>query len=157
MNVRNLTDATRSPEVILVTTLLDAEHYSLEELAAQYGRRWEIETNLGHLKTTMKMDVLKCKSVDGVLRELTMFAIVYNLVRQVILCAAKRQQVDVRRVSFIDALRWLQTATLGDELPKLIVRPLRPDRVEQRERKRRPKSYPLMTKPRAVLNKKLMG
>lgn len=146
----------RTRKITLVTTLLDAERYPLDELASQYARRWEIETNIGHLKTTMKMDVLKCKSVEGVLRELYMFAIVYNLVRQVMVCAAARQEVDVRRISFIDAVRWLQTAKPGDELPTLVERPLRPNRVEPRVRKRRPKSHPLMTKPRAVLKKDLM-
>jgi len=76
-----------------------------------FRQRWEIETNFGHLKTTMKMDVLKCKTVDGVLKELQVFALIYNLVRQVMLQAAGRQRVDVRRISFIDALRWLQSAS----------------------------------------------
>jgi hypothetical protein len=64
----------------------------------------------------MKMDVLKCKTVEGVLRELQVFALIYNMVRQVMLVAARQQQVDVRRVSFIDALRWLQTAQPGNQL-----------------------------------------
>ena len=41
------------------------------------------------LKITMKMDVLKCKTVDGVLKELTVFMLVYNLVRSVACEAAK--------------------------------------------------------------------
>ena len=91
-------------KVTLVTTLLDDEVYSLPELAELYRRRWEQETNFGHIKTTMKMDVLKCKTVDGVLRELHVFALIYNLVRQVMITAALRQEVDVNRISFIDAL-----------------------------------------------------
>jgi hypothetical protein len=55
----------------------------------------------------MKMDVLHCKTVLGVLKELTIFAIVYNLVRLVILQSAQHQQVEVDRMSFLDALRWL--------------------------------------------------
>jgi hypothetical protein len=54
----------------------------------------------------MKMDVLHCKTVLGVLKELTIFAIVYNLVRLVILQSAQHQQVEVDRMSFLDALRW---------------------------------------------------
>jgi len=145
----------RSKEITLVTTLLDSARYTVDELASQYQQRWEIETNFGHLKTTMKMDVLKCKTVDGVLRELQMFALIYNLVRQVMLTAARRQSVDVRRISFIDALRWLQSAQPGDELPKLVVNPHRPNRLEPRVRKRRPKQYPLMNKPRRQLKKDL--
>lgn len=146
----------RVKEVTLVTTLRDAEVYSLDELASRYAQRWEIETNFAHLKTTMKMDVLKCKTVDGVLRELYIFAMVYNMVRQVMLAAADRQEVDVRRISFIDALRWLQTASPGDELTRLVVNPLRPKRLEPRVRKRRPKQYPLMQKPRKQLKKEMM-
>jgi len=147
----------RAKNITLVTTLLDADHYPLADLADQFRQRWEIETNFGHLKTTMKMDVLKCKTVAGVLRELHIFAIIYNLVRQVMLEAARGQQVDVRRISFIDALRWLQTASPGDELPKLVVNPYRPNRQEPRVRKRRPKEYPLMKKPRRQLKKELAG
>lgn len=147
----------RPTEITLVTTLLDAERYPFSALASQFGQRWEIETNFGHLKTTMKMDVLKCKTVEGVLRELQVFALIYNLVRQVMLEAARRQAVDVRRISFIDALRWLQTAPPGDQLPKLVVNPLRPHRIEPRVRKRRPKEFPLMKKPRRQLKKELDG
>jgi len=147
----------RPQQITLVTTLLDAETYSPDELAEQFHRRWEIETNFGHLKTTMKLDVLKCKTVDGVLRELQVFALIYNMVRQVMLAAASRQSVDVRRISFIDALRWLQSASPGDELIQLVVNPHRPLRVEPRVRKRRPKEYPLMNKPRRQLKKQLEG
>jgi len=145
----------RPKEITLVTTLLDSERYPLSSLSEQFRQRWEIETNFGHLKTTMKMDVLKCKTVDGVLRELQVFALIYNMVRQVMLEAARRQNVDVRRISFIDALRWLQTAKPGDKLTKLVVNPHRPNRLEPRVRKRRPKTYPLMTKPRWQLKQDL--
>ena len=147
----------RPKSITLVTTLLDPERYSLESLAELFRQRWEEETNFGHLKTTMKMDVLKCKTVNGVLKELQVFALIYNLVRQVMLQAAVRQRVDVRRISFIDALRWLQLARPGDDLPRLVVNPHRPNRLEPRVRKRRPKEYPLMNKPRAVLQKELHG
>ncbi len=147
----------RPKEITLVTTLLDADRYTLRALAKLYNQRWEIETNFAHLKTTMKMDVLKCKTVDGVLRELQVFALIYNMVRQVMLVAASRQGVDVRRISFIDAMRWLQSASPGDALPKLVVNPLRTGRVEPRVRKRRPKKYPLMCKPRKQLKKELEG
>ena len=137
----------RTRAVTLVTTLPDAEAYPLEALAGLYGARWRVELNLRHLKQTMRMDVLKCKRVDGVLKELTVYAIVYNLVRVVMTEAARRQGVEVERVSFVDALRWLATAEPGDELPGLVVNPDRPRRVEPRVRKRRPKQYPLMRKP----------
>jgi hypothetical protein len=147
----------RPTQITLVTTLLDAEVYSFEAVAELYGQRWRIETNFGHIKTTMKMDVLKCKTVEGVLKELTVFALIYNLVRQVMVEAARRQGVDVERISFIDALRWLMHARPGDVLGKLVVNPHRPYRIEPRVRKRRPKQYPLMNQPREVLRNELLS
>ena len=149
----------RTREVTLVTTLVDAAAYPAEELAALDRRRWEVEVHLRNLKTTMKMDVLKCKTVDGIRKELAVYALAYNLTRLSVLEASRRQGVAVSRVSFVDALRWLATTTVRGwfGLPKLVVNPDRPDRVEPRVRKRRPKAYPLMTKPRAELKKTLVG
>lgn len=94
----------RTKAVTLVTTLLEAARYPAEELAELYGQRWQIETNLRHLKQTMKREVLPCETVAGVLKELTVFALVYNLVRAVMCVAAQRQGVAVERISFADAL-----------------------------------------------------
>jgi hypothetical protein len=145
----------RTREVTLVTTLFDADVYSAEALSELYMMRWRVEENLKSLKQTMKMDVLKCKRVDGVLKELTMYAIAYNLVRVTMCQAAGRQGVEVDRISFIDALRWLGDAGEETELPELVVNPARPGRYEPRVRKRRPKQYPVMKKPRAELRKLL--
>jgi hypothetical protein len=145
----------RTKSVTIVTTLLDPVRYPAREIAELYRRRWSIETNLRHLKTTMKMEVLHCHSVEGVLKELAMYALVYNLVRVVMLEAARRQEVPVERISFVDALRWLRTAKPGTPLPKLVVNPHRPNRLEPRVIKRRPKQYDLMTKPRSKLRKEL--
>lgn len=147
----------RTRTVTLVTTLLDEGLYPLDALARLYGVRWRVELNFRHLKTTMKMDVLKCMSVAGVLKELTVFAIVYNLVRVVMIEASHRQDVEVERISFVDALRWLEQADPGDDLPRLVVNPDRPNRYEPRVRKRRPKQYPLMNKPRSELRKALLA
>jgi len=146
----------RTKTVTLVTTLLDADDYPLEALAELYGARWRVELNLRHLKTTLHMDVLKCKTVDGVLKELAAYAIVYNLVRLAMMEAAQRQGADVERISFVDALRWLAEAVPEDERPKLVVNPDRPGRYEPRVRKRRPKQYPLMKQPRSELRKLLL-
>jgi Transposase DDE domain len=138
----------RTHEVILVTTLLDAELYPTAEVATLYGQRWQVETNLRHLKQTLGMDVLRTKTVVGIHKELAVFALVYNLVRLVMLKAAARQQVPIERISFIAALRWLCHACYGATLGKLEIVPRRPGRNEPRVRKRRPKKYNLMTKPR---------
>ena len=94
----------RTRRITLTTTLLDPDAYPAEELAELYGQRWQIETNLRHLKQTMKMDILHCQTEEGVLKELTTFALVYNLVRAVLHAAAVRQRVPVERLSFADAL-----------------------------------------------------
>jgi len=146
----------RVREVTLVTTLLDAEWYPLVDLAELYRRRWEAEGHLRALKTTMKMEVLRCETVAGVTKELLMFTLVYNLVRVVMLEASRRQGVPVDRISFVDALRWLAESRPGAALPRLVVNPDRADRAEPRVRKRRPKQYPLMRKPRSELRKSLV-
>ena len=146
----------RTRVITLVTTLLDPDRYPARELAALYETRWRVETNLRHLKQTMRMDVLRTKTVEGVNKELAMFALAYNLVRLVMLEAAKRQKVPVERISFIDALRWLCHTEPGQPLCNLIVRPDRPHRLEPRVRKRRPKQYPLMKRPRDELRKALL-
>ena len=147
----------RVETITLVTTLVNSTLYSLADLADLFLARWGIETNFGHLKTTMGLDVLKCKTVNGVLKELIVFALIYNLVRLVMGQAARRQQVAIERISFIDALRWLASAQDDEPLPALVVNPHRPYRFEPRVRKRRPKQYPLMTKPRQALRKSLVN
>jgi Transposase DDE domain len=147
----------RTKEVTLVTTLLDAELYPLEALAELYRQRWQVEQHLRESKQTMEMDILKCKTVEGVLKELAVYAIVYNLVQVVLRAAAWRQKKPQFRLSFVDALRWLKSAKEGAKLPKIAVNPYRPDRVEPRVVKRRPKKYPLMTAPRSVLRQRLLA
>jgi Transposase DDE domain len=145
----------RVKSITLVTTLLDAALYTVEALAQLYWARWGIETNFAHLKTTMGLDVLKCKTVDGVLKELIVFALIYNLVRLVMAQAARRQQVAIDRISLVDAARWLASARDEESLPWLVINPHRPYRYEPRVRKRRPKQYPLMQTPRKELRKLL--
>jgi hypothetical protein len=146
----------RTREVVLVTTLLDPSAYPAEKLAELYGRRWQVEVNLRHLKQTLHLDVLRCKTVAGVHKELLMIALVYNLVRLVMLHAAQCQRVCVHRISFIDALRWLCHVQSGEPLCRLVLRNARPGRHEPRVRKRRPKQYPLMKQPRAILRQALL-
>lgn len=141
--------------VTTITTLLDENKYPADELIDLRLRRWDVETNIGHLKTTMKMRTLRCKSEDGVRKELAMFALAYNLVRLVMLQAATRQEAPVSRISFIDALKWMRHAKAGDELPALLVNPARPKRIEPRAVKRRPRGYKLMNQPRDTLRELL--
>jgi hypothetical protein len=144
----------RVREVTLVTTLLDAATYSASALANLYYRRWQVELNFRHIKISMKMDVLRCETVDGILKELAVFALAYNLVRSVTVESARLQDVEPDRVGLVDAVRWLIGVEEADE-SVLVVNPSRPGRVDPRVVKRRPKQYMRMTKPRSVLRNQL--
>lgn len=143
----------RTKEVLLVTTLLDNQRYPSNDLAELYGHRWQVETNLRHLKQTLGMDILRTKSLNNVHKELCMFVLAYNLVRLVMLHASQQQCVPVDRISFIDALRWLRRTNRDAEFPSLLTNPLRPGRSEPRVRKRRPKEFPVMHQPRSQFRK----
>jgi hypothetical protein len=104
----------------------------------------------------MRMDVLHCKTVAGVLKELTVFAMVYNLVRMVMWHSGILQRIGVERISFLDALWWLGALSTGVPLGALIINPVRPHRVEPRVKKRRSKSFPLMIKSRQELRRQLV-
>ena len=139
----------RTKGVLLATTLLDEQAWSDARLGELYRRRWEIETCFAHLKTTMKMDVLKCKRVDGVLKELAVYLIAYNLIRLVMLRWAKLCGVPPRRISFIDALRLLCVRALGlSGVQTLIINPDRTGRRQLRVRRRRPKHFSMLNQPR---------
>jgi hypothetical protein len=141
----------RTRQVTIATTLFDRRQWPDSRIAELYGHRWQVETCFDHLKTTMGMNVLKCKTLDGVMRELAAYLLVYNLVRLAMLQAAKRQgQPSVWRISFVDAVRWLTTRMLGlDGVERLVENPLRPGRWQPRVIRRRMKEYDLMNRPRS--------
>ena len=164
----------RTRHIILVTTLLDPVLYPASELAALYLRRWRVELFLRNVKTTMRMDVLKCKTPEMLYRELMMHLIGYNLVRCLMVEAASIHDVDLERISFkgsVDTLRHFslviakarshrQQIQLTNEMLEALASdalPDRPHRVEPRSQKRRPKAYPFLIKPRGELKAKLMG
>jgi hypothetical protein len=144
----------RACEITLVTTLLDAVAYPATALADLYYRRWQVELNFRHIKTTMGMDVLRCETVEGVLKELAVFALAYNLVRSAMVDSARLQGVAPDRVSLVDAVRWLIGVEAADA-SVLVVNPSRRGRVEPRVVKRRPKQYRRMNEPRSTLRKQL--
>ena len=116
--VRELRVPVRTPGcrvrvLTLVTTLLNPRRYPKAAAARLYALRWGVEVNLKHLKQTLGLDVLRCETRKGVLKELLMFVVVYNLVRRVMTEAARRQRVLPHRISFVDALRWLREAGAG--------------------------------------------
>jgi len=155
----------RTQRVTLVTTLLDAA-IPAADLADLYFRRWGIELHFREIKTHLNMDVLRCLSPHMIERELRMHFIAYNLIRCVMQKAALTHDVDLNRLSFkgcLDAVRQFANAAAGaedkprtisamiEEMLRAIAQdpnPHRPGRSEPRVRKRRPKNYRLLTKPR---------
>ena len=102
------------------------------------------------------MAALHGKTVLGVLKEFTVFAIVYHLVRLVMCPSATLQHIGVARISVLEALWWLDALSTGIPLEALVVNPTRPYRVEPRLKKRRPKPFPLMITPRQALRQQLV-
>jgi hypothetical protein len=156
----------RTREVVLVTTLLDPLAYPLGELADLYFQRWSVELHFREIKTLLGLDVLRCKSPPMVLKEIIMHQIAYNIVRALMQEAALRFRVDLSRLSFkgtLDSMAHFSQAIhaangkprkqklLLDSLLATIASdllPKRPGRAEPRAKKRRPKNYHLLTKPR---------
>ena len=139
---------------LLQSTFNNIEHQGIEHVTdtlMPWCVRWEVETNFRHLKQTLGMDILHTKTVDGIHKELAMFAIAYNLVRLVMIESAKRQGVAPERISFCGTLRWLRAAGQGGALDRIKVNPGRAGSIEPRVRKRRPKNFPLMNRPRSEL------
>jgi hypothetical protein len=150
----------------IITTLLDADEYPASEIADIYFQRWDVELFFRDLKETMDMDVLRCKTPAMICKEIIMYFIAYNCIRRLMLEAAEKKGVAVRRISFkgsVQALRqwephFNQAKISREEKARLIrllydsiagyVVPERPGRSEPRAVKRRPKPYQLLTAPR---------
>lgn len=148
----------RTQQVVLITTLRDADRYPLDDLASLYGERWEAETCLRHLKQTLGMDVLRCRTEEGVRKELCMYGVAYNLVRAIMVRAGIAQGVPPDRISLIDVVRCLVLGRVRlDALPRFVVNPRRPGRHQPRAVKRRPKEYPRLTHPRPAMRKAMQS
>ena len=131
----------RTEQVTLITSLTDPTRYPKSELAALYGQRWRVETDLRDLKQTLGADVLRCGTVAGVGRELLTFALVYNLVRELMLEAADRQDCHPRDLMFIDALDILRESPELRHLLAVMFKEHRPGRSASRTIKRRKDRY----------------
>ena len=97
----------RTKELVVVTTLLDAEKYTADELDKLYRRRWQAELCLRSLKVVLQMDHLRCKIPHRVRNELYMHLVAYNLIRKVMAIAADKAGLEPWTVSFKGALQTL--------------------------------------------------
>ena len=157
--------AVRNKRRIVVTTLLDAEEYPRTEIIALYLKRWHVETDFDVIKTTMKMDMLRCKSPEMVRKEISVNLLVYNVIRALMGKAAVYIGKTPREISFKAAQETLvsfhQTllGSAGDWLEEKIASMLkiiglhvvgnRPGRSEPRAVKKRPKPHKRLQHPRA--------
>src|SRR5439155_18856182 len=148
----------RSRRVTLVTTLLDPKLFPPQDLVALYARRWRLELCLRDLKTTLGMEQLRCQSPDMAEKELLAYVVAHNLVRCIIAESVAIYRVDMERVSFkgsVDALRQYSNAISQERNAKMRAQlwqdlllnlaldlvPYRPNRLEPRALKRRPKNF----------------
>ena len=161
----------RTRSLVVATTLLDAEEFSKDDLAQVYRARWNAELDLRSLKRTMQMDVLRCKTPELVRKEIWTHVLAYNLIRTIMAQAASKHGIEPRSISFKGAIQTLEAlqpviALQGEHdsvcrmkvyqqlLDAIAVHRVanRPDRFEPRLRKRRPKHYGFLRKPRGRRN-----
>jgi hypothetical protein len=161
----------RTRRVVLVTTLTDAERYPADLIRNLYFKRWQVELHFAQIKTLLKLDVLRTKSPQMVGKELLVGLIAYNLVRALMQRSAHLHHVPLERMSFqgcLDTLRHYaqvirasmgsphkQQALIDQMLERMAadLLPLRPGRSEPRAKKRRPKNYQLLTRPRKKMGR----
>jgi hypothetical protein len=154
----------RPKDFYIVTTLIDPVKYPAEDIKEIYLKRWNVELYFRDLKTTLGMDILRCKSPDMVEKEILMNFIVFNMLKRLSYDSIKESDSDPDDVSFKSCQQVLlgyvsinEDKTKVNLLPqmlKIIAENLilkRPQRVEPRVVKRRPKPFKLMMKPRSEL------
>lgn len=157
---------------IVVTTLTDARRDSSAELAELYHQRWLVELDIRTIKITLGLDVMRCRTPEMIRRELATGLLAYNLIRQVMLQSAFATDVSPRAQSFTAALQkiaasWLVNLFVKDAIAKQLIEITweqmaqnrighRPDRIEPRAIKRRPKPHKLLTIPRAQAQAELL-
>jgi hypothetical protein len=153
--------------LVLATTLLDAEAFTKDDLAQLYRSRWSAELDLRTLKTTLQMEMLRCKTPELVRKEIWTHILAYNLIRTIMAQAATKHGLQPRTISFKGAVQTLAAfqpliaiqgqgdstfrMNLYDQLLDAVAVHRvadRPDRFEPRRKKRRNKRYDLLTKPR---------
>ena len=161
----------RAESFNVVTTLTDSEKYSEDDVAELYRKRWLVELDIRAIKCSVGMDVLRCKTPAMVRREIWSCLLTYNLIRKIMLQAAIESGLSPRQLSFTNAMQamaasWGVLPTLdSSEIVSMIAAQLasltsplvgnRPNRIEPRAVKRRPKPMRLLNMPREAARKQL--
>jgi hypothetical protein len=165
----------RVESLVVVTTLVDAKNYTKEDVAEIYHKRWLVELDIRSIKTTLGMDVLRCKSPEMVRKEMWTCLLAYNLIRKTMLQAAQRHELSPRQLSFTTAMQtlaasWQTLPTLDEPRQRLMIevqinslasqivgKPARANRVEPRAVKRRPKPHRLLNMTREEARQLLLS
>ena len=155
----------RARQFKVVTTIL-ALSIDGKQIGDLYERRWDGEVDIRSIKSTMQMDILRCKTPDMVHKEIWTHLLAYNLLRTIMAVAANENDIEPRQVSFKGAKQVLTAfapkieAAWPEDRAPLIDAMLttiayhrvgdRPERWEPRARKRRPKPGTRLTQPRHI-------
>lgn len=154
----------RTREVVVATTLVEPAAADAESIAGLYLQRWNVELDLRSLKSTLRMEHLRCRTPEMARKEIWAHLLAYNLTRKVAAQAAKEARVHPRRISFTGTAQHLLAAATHlasirrrrrIEMGRLVLAGAatqlvagRPGRYEPRAVKRR-KRQTFLTKPRA--------
>ncbi|MDQ3645308.1 MAG: IS4 family transposase [Actinomycetota bacterium] len=162
----------RVNELVLVTTMRDADEYAKGEMADLFLKRWNIELDFRSIKAVLQMDVLRCRTPEMVQKEIWMHLLAYNLIRGVTALAAAAHDKRPRLLSFKgtlqtmtafqDAMRQAKPSE-RQRLWEMMLEAIshhevgdRFGRVEPRANKRRPKPQRFLTEPRQQARKRLL-
>ena len=144
-------------------------------LSEEEIQMWLVELDIRSIKTTLGMDVLRCKSPEMVRKEMWTCLLAYNLIRKTMLQAAQRHQLSPRQLSFTTAMQtlaasWQTLPTLDEPRQRLMIevqinslasqivaKPGRANRVEPRAVKRRPKPHRLLNMTREEARELLLS
>lgn len=146
----------------LVTTLCCATTTPKVKLWDLYKRRWNIELDLRHIKSTMGMGALSCRTPEMAEKEIWVYLLAYNLIRLILIQSALLCDVIPRLLSFKHAVQLWTSFTQQASLREITIDELehfltlvaqkrvgnRPGRIEPRALKGRGKPYPLLKVPR---------
>lgn len=164
----------RVQALTVVTTIVDAEVYSKEDIAQLYGFRWNAELDIRSIKQSLNLAHVRCKSPEMVRREWWATLLGYNLIRTTAAAAATLHDQQPRHISFTGTCQYVLASWslfAGDRVPadtlesrcRTLLAQIahcqvadRPGRIEPRELKRRRHGYKLMQEPRAALRARLI-
>jgi len=157
---------------VLVTTLIDPNVASKQELGWLYRQRWYVELSLGAIKTTLKMDHIRGKTPKMVRREVMATLLAYNLIRKIICESAYRYDLIPWEISVKSTIQhlnafaalWRNSSKTNEKAFDILLKLIskmrvadRPGRMEPRVMKRRPKKFPWLKVPRTTAQELLLA